>query len=121
MVVTVDRGRWGVVLGGDPDRLVTTMRARELGCTPIVASATRWTWSAICPAVAGHPGPGSCAEAVPKVLRRTADDTDPTERWWSTPTDEQVVATLADPPPRTGLVDWRRPPPTSAASPRSRA
>ena len=25
MVVTVDRGRWGCVLGGDPDRPVTTM------------------------------------------------------------------------------------------------
>ena len=36
MVVTVDRGRWGCVLDGDPDRLVTAMRARELGRTPIV-------------------------------------------------------------------------------------
>ncbi len=27
MVVSKDRGRWGVVLGGDPDRLVVTMRA----------------------------------------------------------------------------------------------
>ena len=30
MVVTVDRGRWGCVLDGDPHRLVTAMRAREL-------------------------------------------------------------------------------------------
>ena len=36
MVVTVDRGRWGCALGGDPDRRVTAMRARELGRTPIV-------------------------------------------------------------------------------------
>ncbi|MGC4034306.1 MAG: hypothetical protein QM754_21740 [Tepidisphaeraceae bacterium] len=36
MVVTVDRGRWGCVLDGDPDRPVTAMRARELGRTPIV-------------------------------------------------------------------------------------
>ena len=36
MVVTVDRGRWGCVLGRDPDRRVTAMRARELGRTPIV-------------------------------------------------------------------------------------
>ncbi|PWQ88999.1 ribosome small subunit-dependent GTPase A, partial [Enterococcus faecium] len=36
MVVTVDRGRWGCVLGGDPERPVTAMRARELGRTPIV-------------------------------------------------------------------------------------
>ena len=36
MVVSVDRGRWGCVLGGHPDRRVTAMRARELGRTPIV-------------------------------------------------------------------------------------
>ncbi len=36
MVVSVDRGRWGCVLGGDIDRHVTAMRARELGRTPIV-------------------------------------------------------------------------------------
>ena len=36
MVVSVDRGRWGCVLDGDPDRRVTAMRARELGRTPIV-------------------------------------------------------------------------------------
>ena len=36
MVVSVDRGRWGCVLGGRPDRRVTAMRARELGRTPIV-------------------------------------------------------------------------------------
>jgi ribosome biogenesis GTPase len=36
MVVSVDRGRWGCVLGGSPDRRVTAMRARELGRTPIV-------------------------------------------------------------------------------------
>ncbi len=36
MVVTVDRGRWGCALDGDPDRRVTAMRARELGRTPIV-------------------------------------------------------------------------------------
>ena len=36
MVVSVDRGRWGCVLGGEPDRRVVAMRARELGRTPIV-------------------------------------------------------------------------------------
>ncbi|EUA89605.1 putative ribosome biogenesis GTPase RsgA domain protein [Mycobacterium ulcerans str. Harvey] len=36
MVVAVDRGRWGCVLGGDPLRRVTAMRTRELGRTPIV-------------------------------------------------------------------------------------
>ena len=36
MVVSVDRGRWGCALDGDPERIVVAMRARELGRTPIV-------------------------------------------------------------------------------------
>ena len=36
MVVSVDRGRWGCVIDGDPDRRVVAMRARELGRTPVV-------------------------------------------------------------------------------------
>jgi ribosome biogenesis GTPase len=68
MVISVDRGRWGCVLGGDVDRRVTAMRARELG--------------------------------------RTADDTDPTERVVVANADQLlIVVALADPPPRTGLVD----------------
>jgi ribosome biogenesis GTPase len=40
------------------------------------------------------------------VLRRTADDTDPTERVVVANADQMmVVVALADPPPRTGLVD----------------
>ena len=49
MVVTVDRGRWGCVLDGDPGAPVTAMRARELGRTRSW-SATTSTWSATCPA-----------------------------------------------------------------------
>ncbi|MDQ2627429.1 MAG: ribosome small subunit-dependent GTPase A, partial [Actinomycetota bacterium] len=29
MVISVDRGRWGCVLDGEPDRQMTAMRARE--------------------------------------------------------------------------------------------
>jgi ribosome biogenesis GTPase / thiamine phosphate phosphatase len=40
------------------------------------------------------------------VLRRTADDTDPTERVVVANADQLlIVVALADPPPRTGLVD----------------
>jgi ribosome biogenesis GTPase len=40
------------------------------------------------------------------VLRRTADDTDPTERVVVANADQMMmVVALADPPPRTGLVD----------------
>jgi ribosome biogenesis GTPase len=105
MVVTVDRGRWGCVLEGDPHRLVTAMRARGLGRTPIV--------------VADHVDVGGDLSGRPDtlarivrrgerrtVLRRTADDTDPTERVVVANADQLlIVMALADPPPRTGLVD----------------
>lgn len=105
MVVTVDRGRWGVVLGGDPDRLVTTMRARELGRTPIVVGDE----VDVVGDLSGRPD--TLARIVRRgerrtVLRRTADDTDPTERVVVANADQMMaVVALADPPPRTGLVD----------------
>lgn len=105
MVVSVDRGRWGCVLGGDPGRRVTAMRARELGRTPIVVgdevdlvgdlSGRTDTLARIV-----RRGPRRT------VLRRTADDTDPTERVVVANADQLlIVVALADPPPRTGLVD----------------
>ena len=105
MVVTVDRGRWGVVLGSDPDRLVTTMRARELGRTPIVVGDE----VDVVGDLSGRPD--TLARIVRRgerrsVLRRTADDTDPTERVVVANADQMmVVVALSDPPPRTGLVD----------------
>jgi len=105
MVVTVDRGRWGCVLGGDPDRLVTAMRARELGRTPIVVGDE----VDVVGDLSGRPD--TLARIVRRgerrtVLRRTADDTDPTERVVVANADQLlIVVALADPPPRTGLVD----------------
>jgi ribosome biogenesis GTPase len=105
MVVTVDRGRWGCVLAGDPARPVTAMRARELGRTPIVVGDE----VDIVGDVSGHTD--TLARIVRRgqrrtVLRRTADDTDPTERVVVANADQMmVVVALADPPPRTGLVD----------------
>ena len=105
MVVTVDRGRWGCVLDGDPDRLVTAMRARELGRTPIVVGDR----VDIVGDTSGRTD--SLARIVRRgarrtVLRRTADDTDPTERVVVANADQMMmVVALADPPPRTGLVD----------------
>ena len=104
-MVTVDRGRWGCVLGGDPDRLVTAMRARELGRTPIVVGDR----VDIVGDTSGRTD--SLARIVRRgarrtVLRRTADDTDPTERVVVANADQMMmVVALADPPPRTGLVD----------------
>lgn len=105
MVVTVDRGRWGCVLGGDPDRRVTAMRARELGRTPIVVGDD----VELVGDLSG--GTDTLARIVRRaerrtVLRRTADDTDPTERVVVANADQLLmVVALADPPPRTGLVE----------------
>ncbi|KQB84127.1 ribosome small subunit-dependent GTPase A [Corynebacterium oculi] len=104
MVVTKDRGRWGVVLdaGHDP---VVCMRARELGRTPIevgdrvgVVGDTSGT-------------PGTLARIVKltersSVLRRTADDTDPYERIVVANAELLlIVCAVADPPPRAGFVE----------------
>jgi ribosome biogenesis GTPase / thiamine phosphate phosphatase len=105
MVVTVDRGRWGCVLDGDPDRPVTAMRARELGRTPIVVGDD----VDVVGDLSGRPD--TLARIVRRgerrtVLRRTADDTDPTERVVVANADQLlVVVALADPPPRTGFVE----------------
>ena len=105
MVVTVDRGRWGCVLGGDPHRRVAAMRARELGRTSVVVGDE----VGVVGDLTGRPD--TLARIVRRgerrtVLRRTADDTDPTERVVVANADQMmVVVALADPPPRTGLVD----------------
>jgi ribosome biogenesis GTPase len=105
MVVTVDRGRWGCVLGGDPDQLVTTMRARELGRTSIVVGDD----VDVVGDLSGRPD--TLARIIRRgprrtVLRRTADDTDPAERVVVANADQLlIVVALADPPPRTGFVE----------------
>jgi ribosome biogenesis GTPase len=105
MVVSVDRGRWGCVLGGDPARRVVAMRARELGRTPIVVGDD----VDIVGDLSGRTD--TLARIVRRgprrtVLRRTADDTDPTERVVVANADQLLmVVALADPPPRSGLVD----------------
>ncbi|ANA99527.1 putative ribosome small subunit-dependent GTPase A [Mycolicibacterium phlei] len=105
MVVTVDRGRWGCVLNDDPTEQVTAMRARELGRTPIVVGDT----VSLVGDLSGRPD--SLARIVRleerrTVLRRTADDTDPFERVFVANADQLlIVVAVADPPPRTGLVE----------------
>jgi ribosome biogenesis GTPase / thiamine phosphate phosphatase len=105
MVVSVDRGRWGCVLGGDPDRRVRAMRARELGRTPIVVGDD----VELVGDLSGRTD--TLARIVRRgerrtVLRRTADDTDPTERVVVANADQLLmVVALAEPPPRSGLVD----------------
>lgn len=105
MVVSVDRGRWGCVFDGDPTRPVVAMRARELGRTPVVVGDE----VGLVGDVSGRTDTLARIVRVAErrtVLRRTADDTDPFERIVVANADRlAVVVALADPPPRTGLID----------------
>jgi ribosome biogenesis GTPase / thiamine phosphate phosphatase len=102
MVITVDRGRFRVLIS---DREVTATKARQLGRTGvIVGDRVR---------VVGDTSgaEGTLARIVQveereTVLRRTADDDDPHERPIVANADQLVIVTaLADPPPRTGMID----------------
>ena len=105
MVVSVDRGRWGVVLEDNQDTRVVCMRARELGRTPIVVGDD----VSVVGDLSGKPDTlARIVRVAPRrtVLRRTADDTDPYERIVVANADQLLIVTaLADPPPRTGFVE----------------
>lgn len=87
------------------DRLVTAMRARELGRRAVVVGDR----CAVVGDLSG--GPDSLARIVrveprTSVLRRSADDTDPTERIVVANADFLVVVmSLADPDPQPRLLD----------------
>jgi ribosome biogenesis GTPase / thiamine phosphate phosphatase len=106
VVVAVDRGRYTCLLDDQPaDRVVLAMKSRPLGRRAVVVGDRV--------ALVGDVGgaDGSLARIVEvsaraTVLRRTADDTDPVERVVVANADQLVVvAALADPPPRSGLID----------------
>jgi ribosome biogenesis GTPase / thiamine phosphate phosphatase len=106
MVVSVDRGRWTCAPGGDPQApLVTAMRARELGRTPIVVGDR----VGLVGDLTGEPD--TLARMVRVEVRttsllRTADDTDSAERLVVANAERLVIVTaVADPTPRTGFVD----------------
>ena len=102
MIITVDRGRYRVLIA---DRDVSATKARQLGRTGvIVGDQVR---------VVGDTSglEGTLARIVQveeraTVLRRTADDDDPYERPIVANADQLVIVTaLADPPPRVGMID----------------
>ena len=101
-VTAVDRGRYRCVVG---DRVVTAMKARELGRGNIVVGDT----VSLAADVTGAPGTlARVVRVAPRrsVLRRSADDTDPVERVIVANADQLViVSSLADPPPRPRLID----------------
>jgi ribosome biogenesis GTPase / thiamine phosphate phosphatase len=112
-VLTVDRGRYGALIedgdaAGDSaegGRMVTAMKARELGRNSVVVGDRV--------ALAGDTSgaPGTLARIVrveerTSVLRRSADDADPLERIIVANADQMViVCALADPAPRLRFVD----------------
>ncbi|MCE1174216.1 MAG: ribosome small subunit-dependent GTPase A [Propionibacteriales bacterium] len=103
-VVAVDRGRYRCRITG-MDVVVTAVKARPLGRKAvIVGDRVRLVGD-----TSGDDG--SLARIVEvgerdTVLRRTADDDDPYERPVVANADQLViVAALADPPPRVGMID----------------
>ncbi|WP_454852912.1 ribosome small subunit-dependent GTPase A [Promicromonospora soli] len=110
LVTGVDRGRYTLLVKGDDadasdERIVTAMKARELTRTRVVVGDR----VDVVGDVSG--GEGSLARIVriqerTSTLRRTADDTDPYERIVVANADQLVVVTaLAQPEPRTGMID----------------
>ncbi len=101
-VITVDRGRYRVLVG---DAEVTAMRARELGRKGIVVGDRV---DVIGDLSGSDDALARIVRRAPResVLRRTADDTDDTERVIVANADQLViVSALADPPPRYGFID----------------
>jgi ribosome biogenesis GTPase len=101
-VTAVDRGRYRLKIA---DRVVTAMKARELGRGNIVVGDT----VSLTGDISGEPGTlARVVRIAPRrsVLRRSADDTDPVERVIVANADQLViVSALADPPPRLRLID----------------
>lgn len=102
-VVAVDRGRYTCLADAGPT--VTAMKSRPLGRKGVVVGdRVRLVGDT-------SGADGSLARIVTvdertSVLRRTADDDDPVERVIVANADQLVIVTaLADPEPRTGLID----------------
>ena len=103
-VITVDRGRWSVVVdeGTENERTLIAARAKELRRTPIVTGD-------FVDVVGDTSGAKDTLARIVRlgertsVLRRSADDTDPSERVVVANAQQLViVVAAANPEPRTG-------------------
>ncbi len=105
MVMLVDRGRITCAVDGDPNREVVSVKARELGRKAVVVGDK----VGLVGDLSGRPDTlVRLVRIDPRrsELRRTADDDDPYERIIAANVDLMgIVVALADPPPRTGLID----------------
>ncbi|MBL0884887.1 ribosome small subunit-dependent GTPase A [Myceligenerans indicum] len=104
LVTGVDRGRYTLLVPGS-GAIVLAMRARELVRTRVVVGDR----VEVVGDVSGDEGTLARIVRIAErssVLRRTADDDDPYERIVVANADRLVIVTaLADPPPRTGMID----------------
>lgn len=104
-VTAVDRGRYTVLVQGQTDAPVTAMRARELGRKAVVVGDN----VSVVGDTSGAAGTlARIVRVTPRrtVLRRTADDTDPTERVLVANCEQLVIVTAATTPePRPGMID----------------
>ena len=102
MVITVDRGRFTVLVD---DQSVSATKARQLGRTGVIVGDR----VKVVGDTSGAEGTLARIVEVAEretVLRRTADDDDPYERPIVANADQLVIVTaLADPPPRIGMID----------------
>ncbi|MFB2597945.1 ribosome small subunit-dependent GTPase A [Herbiconiux sp. P17] len=106
-IMTVDRGRFSVLIGQDTpeEREITSSRARELGRTPIVTG----DWVDLVGDTSGDEGTLSRVVRVHErstLLRRSADDSDAVERVIVANADQMlIVVAAANPEPRARLID----------------
>jgi ribosome biogenesis GTPase len=114
MVIALTRGRYTCLVpagdqeaprGSSEERVVTAMKARELGRSRVVVGDR----VALVGDTSGRADTLARIVRVEErtsVLRRTADDTDPVERMIVANADQLVIVTaLADPEPRPRMVD----------------
>jgi ribosome biogenesis GTPase len=104
-VITVDRGRFTLVMDEAPEVEVWAVKARPLGRKGVVVGDR----VKVVGDTSGAEGAlARIVELEPRetVLRRTADDDDPVERVVVANADQLVIVTaIADPEPRTGFID----------------
>ncbi|BBH16408.1 putative ribosome biogenesis GTPase RsgA [Nocardioides baekrokdamisoli] len=106
-VVTVDRGRFTIALTEElsDSRQIWAVKARPLGRKGVVVGDR----VRVVGDLSGSDGTyGRIVEIQPRksTLRRTVDDDDPVERVIIANADQLVIVTaLADPEPRSGLID----------------
>lgn len=106
-VVAVDRGRFTVVIdeATDSERLVYAVKARELGRKGVLVG----DWVGLVGDISGKPDTLARIVSIQErksLLRRTADDTDTTERNIVANADQLlIVQALANPTPRIRFID----------------